>query len=119
MNEQNARAEGLRFTGSYSHDKEEMKTKAKAIRTQGFNARVVNTPPDKLSRGYHGMGYSVYADAKYFAAEAIVQDKQHLERLPATRAFYKAEFDKMIAVCDKNEIDLNARIAANQAILNA
>jgi len=60
MNERQARQAGYSFTGCYSHDKEEMKARAKEERAKGNKAIVVNVPTSKLSRGYHGMGYSVY-----------------------------------------------------------
>ena len=60
MNEVHARQKGYCFTGAYSHDKEEMKERAKAERAKGNKAVVVNEPPSKYSRGSRGMGYSVY-----------------------------------------------------------
>jgi len=60
MNERQAEEAGYHFTGAYSHDKEEMKAQAKQEREKGYLAIVVNCPPNPLSRGHHGMGYSVY-----------------------------------------------------------
>jgi len=60
MNERRAEEMGYSFHGAYSHDKEEMKLRAKELRDSGNKAVVVNIPPNPLSRGHHGMGYSVY-----------------------------------------------------------
>lgn len=60
MNERQAEKAGYSFTGSFSWDKEEMKQRAKELRDKGNKAIVVNCPPNPLSRGHHGMGYSVY-----------------------------------------------------------
>src|SRR6185503_6363850 len=60
MNERQAIEKGYTFHGAYSHNKEEMKARAAQLRAEGNQAVVVNTPPSKLSRGYRGMGYSVY-----------------------------------------------------------
>jgi hypothetical protein len=66
MREQQAEKEGLHFTGSYSHNKEEQKADAEKLRKQGYRAIVCNVPSNPLSRGNNGMGYSVYAEKKYF-----------------------------------------------------
>ena len=60
MNKRQAEAWGYFFTGHYSHDKDEMKLRAAEERKRGNKAVVVDVPTDKLSRGYRGMGYSVY-----------------------------------------------------------
>lgn len=66
MTEREAVKKGYSFTGAYSHDKEEMKLRAAEERAKGNKAIVVDTPPSKYSRGYSGMGYSVY----YIQSEA-------------------------------------------------
>lgn len=60
MNEKQANEKGYHFQGSFSHFKDEMKTKVAELRQAGNKAIVVNTPPSKYSRGHHGMGFSVY-----------------------------------------------------------
>ena len=66
MNKIEATQKGYVFTGAYSHNKEEMKERAKAERAKGNKACVVEVPSSKYSRGYRGMGYSVY----YIESEA-------------------------------------------------
>jgi len=60
MNVRQAQQKGYHFHGAYSNDKEEMKQRAAELRTQGNKAVVADTPSSSLSRGFHGMGYSVY-----------------------------------------------------------
>ena len=60
MTERQARQQGYSFHGAYDHDKDVIKRRAAELRAQGNKAVVVNVPPNPLSRGYHGMGYSVY-----------------------------------------------------------
>lgn len=83
MNERQAEKAGYSFYGAFSWDKEEMKYAAQGLRAKGNKAIVVNVPPNPLSRGNHGMGYSVYwiqseTNAK---AEAEVQAERKRNRL--------------------------------------
>lgn len=60
MNKRQAEQDGYIFHGAFSHNKEEVKSRAAELRKMGNKAIVVNVPPSKYSRGYHGMGYSIY-----------------------------------------------------------
>lgn len=113
MTEIDARREGLRFTGSYAFDKEEVKLKAKAIRDLGFRAIVVNVPGSKYSRGGPRMGYSVYAEPAY---ETFTSWKRNVE-------LYKQGPARVAALKEKHEQELKdlqdhlseyARIALEQ-----
>jgi len=77
MNKRQAINEGYVFTGAYSRDKNEMKERAKKMRQDGYLAVVVDVPPDKLSRGYGGGGYSVYAKP----TEKKIQEKAAYEKM--------------------------------------
>jgi hypothetical protein len=94
MNERKAHQMGYNFHGAYSHNKEEMKQRALELRKQGNKALVVNEPPNPLSRGHHGMGYSVYwieseenirlrnqAKAERARAELIAEREKLSERI--------------------------------------
>lgn len=83
MNKKQAVAKGYRFTGHYSHDKEEQKQNALEIRKSGVKAIVVNIPTNPLSRGNHGMGYSVYAEQKYFDYQLLNDLKMLLTTFPS------------------------------------
>jgi len=112
MNERDARAEGLQFTGHYSHDKEDIKIKALKIRSFGFRAIVVNVPTSKLSRGSHGMGYSVYAEPAY---EVACLDRQRYEGAKAS--LENGYHDNEIAELEAKVQDAKNRKAAAEAIV--
>ena len=85
MNERQARQQGLTFTGAYSHNKEEMKTRAKEIRDQSFRAVVCTIPHNPLSRGHGGEGYSVYACERWAKTQRLAEVNNRLKRIPAER----------------------------------
>ena len=60
MKEKQAIEKGYRFSGVYSHDKEEVKNRIAEEKVKGNKAVLVNKPPSRYSRGHHGMGYSMY-----------------------------------------------------------
>lgn len=88
MNEKQARAKGYCFTGWYSFDKEEMKTKSSEIKAQGFKSVVVTVPGDPLSRGGAITGYSVYVEEAYIIMEI-------LESLEAKYKHFDRRFKEM------------------------
>ncbi len=94
MNEKQASIKGYAFTGSYGHDKEIILEKAKEIRKNGFRAVVVNTPPNPLSRGSYGMGYSVYADRRYFKNERLLEVVKTLQSMPNRYKDLEKEYDE-------------------------
>ncbi|MBU1621767.1 MAG: hypothetical protein KKD77_21975 [Gammaproteobacteria bacterium] len=59
MNVKQAIEKGYSLTSAYSHNKEEIKTKIIEEKKKGNKAVLVNIPPSKYSRGYHGM-YIMY-----------------------------------------------------------
>jgi predicted RNA-binding protein YlxR (DUF448 family) len=93
MTEKQAEKNGYNFTGSYSHDKEEQKNEAKKIREQGFKACVVNNPPSRYSRSHRGMGYSVYAEKKYFDEKV---KKELLKRISFVENRKKQAYDEYL-----------------------
>lgn len=101
--EQKAMEAGYSFTGAYSHDKEEMKKRAEEERAKGNKVMVVNCPPNPLSRGYHGMGYSVY----FIESEANKEAKRKALRENEISRL-KAEETKLLARLDEIKIKLSA-----------
>jgi len=99
MNEKQAKEKEYHFHGAYSHYKEEMKQKAAELRAQGNKAIVVDTPPSKYSRGYSGMGYSVY----WIESEENKQGGEQA-RLKQEKLNLMAEREKL--VIRLSEIDL-------------
>jgi hypothetical protein len=115
MNEVQARQEGLSFTGHYSQDKDEVKANAKKIRDAGFNARVVNVPTSKLSRGSHSMGYSVYADKHYFAQQTIEDCTRYLNCIHSRKEHLKEQYDKDLAQIEADKATYTERLHKAQA----
>ena len=99
MNKRQAEAAGYEFTGAYSWDKEEMKAAAAAERAKGNRAVTVDMAPSKLSRGYHGTGYSVYIikSEANIAAEAVERHDRKVASLQAGIAKKKAELESLEA----------------------
>jgi hypothetical protein len=83
MNEKQAEARGYSFTGIYSHDKEEVKSRIAEERKKGNKALLVNVPPSKYSRGHHGMGYSAYIlkSPENIKAEKIERQKRTISNI--------------------------------------
>jgi hypothetical protein len=100
MNKRSANQQGLVFTGNFSWDKEEIKNKANEIRKAGYRAVVVSEPPNPLSRGHHGTGYSVFVEPKY-VNDGIARDcrsrvSRHDDRLASIRAAFEAKLAEEI-----------------------
>ena len=110
MNKRDAAAEGLTFTGIYSHNKAEVKARALAIRNAGFRARVVDVPTSKYSRGSQALGYSVYVGPGY---DEAVTARREWENAPATISYA----DKKLAELAAEIADLQAKKAAAQILL--
>lgn len=60
MNEAQARSLGYRHHGAFGRNKEDIKARAKELRSLGNKAIVVNITAPPYSRGHHGMGYGIY-----------------------------------------------------------
>jgi hypothetical protein len=78
MTEQKAREKGLEFTGHYERSSDDIDIKISALRKQYPDCKfyVVTVPPNPLSRGYHGNGYSIYATPLYSILKAIAHCKE-------------------------------------------
>lgn len=117
MNERKAIQEGLSFTGSYSHYKDEQKVEAQKIRARGFRAVVVTIPHNPLSRSNNGNGYSVYADEKYFANELLEKDVRSLDLIPNVRQQILKENQERLDMVSAEEKKLKERIQKNKELL--
>lgn len=107
MNKQSAEQKGLQFTGIYSWKKDEVKTRLEEIRSKGYKAYLCNVPPDPLSRGHHGMGYSVYTEPKYQQDERAAEIKQRIARHPAILQSLKEKYEIEVA---REEKENNERL---------
>jgi len=101
MNKRQAESKGYVFTGAYSHDKEEMKERARAERAKGNKAVVVDEPASKYSRGCRGMGYSVY----YIESEANKATRLHGEK-----SHRLAQLRQELAKVHAEQVRLNTQI---------
>ncbi len=112
MNERQAEQEGYQFTGHYSHDRNEQKANAKKIREEtGYSAIVVNTPTSKLSRGSHEMGYSVYAEKKYFLKKSLDSYQQRLSAIPTRMADAEIAYQEALSKIRIDEQNCKDQIA--------
>lgn len=121
MNKKNAKEQDLRFTGIFSHDKEEVKDRIKKERKEKPGSRImlVTEPPNRLSRGHHGNGYSAYADEVYFAHERLRTLRHYAERFTKTRKKIREECDAKIEQAEKQFAkDKNAFEEAMKIIIN-
>lgn len=103
MNKKQVIQKGYHFHGAYSHDKEEMKQRAVELRDQGNKAIVVDTPPNPLSCGYHGMGYSVY----------WIESEENIQKRKQAQA--KREREELIAEREK----ITGRLAEIDVLLSS
>jgi 16S rRNA C1402 N4-methylase RsmH len=85
-----------RFTGSYSHYKEDQKEEALKIRKQGFKAVVVDIPTSKYSWDTKIMGYSVYAEKKYFDYQNKISAEKELQNIPKQKEQLKKEYEEKL-----------------------
>jgi len=97
MNWKQAKEKGFDFTGIFSWDKEEVKNRAKQIRGKGYKCYLVSEPPDPLSRGHHGTGYSVYAEPKYELDKQAEDIKLRISRHQAILDNLKTQYDENVA----------------------
>ena len=112
MTEQQAREQGLNFTGIYSSNKEEVKERIAEIRKKFPKARIalVNVPHSKLSRGGPGMGYSAYADKTYSAYQIIERagnvEKKHADLLKTIKERYEQDLSEEKARYDLEHLQV-------------
>jgi len=111
MTETNAKKEGLHFTGIYSWDKEEVKNRIKDEKEKYPKARIrlVNSPPSRLSRGHHGMGYSAYADEIYSAYQTIEQYEPRIKNHASHIAEIKKRHAEELAKEEKTYTEIIER----------
>ena len=112
MNERQALSEGLSFTGCYkrSYEKELVKAEAKRIRDLGFRAVVVEEVSSRYDRGGRRVGYSVYAEEKYFISKILKNLKSNIESFPARRQRAEEDFKKTMEGLEKEEKEFQEKI---------
>jgi hypothetical protein len=76
MNERQANEKGYSYTGIYARYKNEVQVRLDKIRSNGYRAVMVTVPDSPYSRGVIGVGYSVYAERKYFTDK----ERQELQK---------------------------------------
>jgi len=101
MKKEQAMQNGYQFSGVYSWDKDEVKARIKEERKKGNKAILVTVPPNKLSRGHHGTGYSMYIikSDENVKAEKILKIKSdivNLEEMLKKKRLEATELEKRI-----------------------
>jgi len=97
MKEKQAEEKDYRFTGHYERNKDSIKENAKEYKKKGYKVVICEVPDSKLSRGGGGMGYSIYAEQKYFIDEEV-------KKLNSDLAY--TNFRKQIALDEYNRVIL-------------
>jgi len=92
-----AEARGYQFTGVYSSNKEEVKSRQKEY--EGYKTLLVTVPHSKYSRSGGGCGYSIYAEPKYSydgrISNLIVKITSKDERLNEAKKEYDEKIKKI------------------------
>ncbi len=105
-----ARKKGLIFTGIADRSQEVCKNQCEELRNSGYQAFVVSWSTDPLSRNC-GAGYSVFADKRWALDNEAEKISKELANIPSLREHYKAEYEKALEDLNKQEDNLNCRLA--------
>lgn len=100
MTEKNARDRGLEFTGVYGRDQDEVRNRAETMKRNGYKVMVVRVPDSPYSRGIIGVGYSVYAEKKYFNDQQAASDRKFIEGAAVRYAHMKQEYELAVLKLD-------------------
>lgn len=113
MNNRTAIEKGYRFTGFYERDKEELKAKKETHFTSlGYKAVIVLVPDSPYSRSASiSVGYSIYAEQKYFDDERRINLQKRLQNIPRQKEEAKKDYEKIINMIEtdalKYQVELN------------
>ena len=110
MRERKAEEKGYRFTGIYDRNKEDLKTSIEEeFKSKGYKAVICEVPDNKLSRG-GGMGYSIYAEQKYFIDKEIKEISRELSNIDNQKKEALEEYNKKIIEIDSHKTLLEERL---------
>jgi hypothetical protein len=107
MKETHAEQKGFQFTGIYGRNKEEIKLKLNKIIRDGYQAMLCIVPDSLLSRGAVGVGFSIFAEPKYFDD---LKAKNLQTRIEKSSTILKQIKDKFDADCLEEENLINSHI---------
>ncbi len=111
MNEKQAREKDYTYTGCYSHDKEELKTKKKERFTdKGYRAVIVTVPHNPLSRSNYGTGYTIYVEERYRTDEEIERLSNEYDRIPERLLEAQETHDAQIAEINQRKEEIRTRL---------
>ena len=110
MREKQAEEKGYRFTGSYGRDKDEIKERAKEYKAKGYKVVVVDEPDSKLSRGGGGMGYSVFAERKYFIDQEVIKLEKILSSVELLKQNALDEYNQKLSAIDNQKLMTEERL---------
>jgi len=110
MNEKQAQQKGYRFTGDYERDKEELKERAQEYKKQGYKIIICTVPDSPLSRSGVGVGYSIYAESKYFIDEEIKKLTQRLDQIDNRKQTALDEYNKKVVEIEEEKTTIETRL---------
>jgi len=110
MNEKQAQQKGYRFTGDYERDKESLKERANEYKKQGYKVVICAVPDSPLSRGVVGVGYSIYAEEKYFIDKEVKELETRLNEIDDRKQLALNEYNNKISLIDKNKERMEERL---------
>jgi len=110
MKEKQALEKGYRFTGDYERNREEIKKQATEYKANGYKVVIVEEPDSKLSSGGCGIGYSIYAEQKYFIDQEIISLEKILSNVERLKQNALDEYNQKLSAIDNQKLITEERL---------
>ena len=110
MKENQAMEKGYRYTGSYERNKDTIKEQAKEYKAKGYKVVICNVPDSKLSRGGGGMGYSIYAEPKYFIDKEVKELNERLNYIESRKQYELDKYNNAILEIENEKSRMETRL---------
>jgi len=111
MNENQAMEQGYSFTGCYQRSKKELVKRYNEFKSQGYKAVIVSDHAsgyEKTAGIRKGMvlGYSIYAEKRYFVDREIKELTNRLEAIPGRRENTLKKYQKELDEINNDELKI-------------
>jgi hypothetical protein len=111
MNERQARANGMEFTGSYERNRADLAFTVKDLKKRGYKASIVTVPDSPLSRGTIGTGYAIYAEHQYFVDKDIRMLELKLSHIEGRKVTALEKYKAELLAIDLDDTEMHAALA--------